>query len=350
VENIDTAVQEEPAADKGADGVAEASSAVLTKSSRRTQIINALRWLAVVVVVGFAAYQLWANWGEFWDTLRDIPWQSSVLSLAAVVASMAATVYGWQVIVDDLGPPIGYRTGAQIYLVGQLGKYVPGSVWGYLLQMELGKQAGLARARVFVATLVHLGIIMVSAMFFGLIALPEIFATSPNARWMLLVLPVGLITLHPKVLTWLTSLALRILRRQPLDHQLRWGMIGKVLGASSVAKLFHGLHLWLLANSVGAPGWTGLLLCIGAMALAMTAGTVAFILPAGVGAREVVIVALLVASGIDPVQAGAFAVVSRAMFLMADLITAGGAIAAAKMKLRGDAAGADKRADETPAK
>ncbi|MGH3432201.1 MAG: lysylphosphatidylglycerol synthase transmembrane domain-containing protein [Thermocrispum sp.] len=308
------------------------------QASRRTQVINALRWLAVVVVLAFAGYQLLRHWAEFLATLQDIPWQSSVLSLVAVTGSIAATVYGWQVIVDDLGPPIGYRTGAQIFLVGQLGKYVPGSVWGYLLQMELGRKAGLARARVFVASLVHLGLILVSAMFFGLIALPEIFATSPNARWMLLVLPFGLITLHPKVLTWGTSLALRILRRPPLDHQLRLGMIGKVLGASSVAKILQGMHLWLLANSVGAPGWTGLLLCIGAMALAMTAGTVAFILPAGVGAREVVIVALLVAAGINPVQAAAFAVVSRAMFLLADLITAGSAAALTKLDLRSEAA------------
>jgi len=332
VENTEAAVPAERAADETADALG-ASSTVPTKS-RRAQIITLLRWLAVAVVMGFAVYQLWDKWSEFWDTLAAIPWESSVLSLAAVVASMGATVYGWQVIVDDLGPPIGYRTGAQIYLVGQLGKYVPGSVWAYLLQMELGKQAGLARARVFVATLVHLGIIMVSAMFFGLIALPEIFDTSPNARWMLLVLPIGLVTLHPKVLTWLVSLALRILRRRPLDHQLRWSMVGKVLGASTVAKILHGLHLWLLANSIGAPGWTGLLLCIGAMALAMTAGTVAFVLPAGVGAREVVIVALLVASGIDAVHAAAFAVVSRAMFLMADVITAGMAIVFAKAKLR----------------
>jgi uncharacterized membrane protein YbhN (UPF0104 family) len=333
VETTDTAVPAVEGAPNATLGAFNAPNATLG-ASRRGQIVNLLRWLAVVIVLGFAGYQLWLNWGEFWATLQDIPWQSSVLSLAAVIGSMAATVYGWQIIVDDLGPPVGYRRGAQIFLVGQLGKYVPGSVWGYLLQMELGKQAGLARARVFVASLVHLGIILVSAMFFGLIALPEIFATSPNARWMLLCLPLGLIALHPKVLTWGTSLALRILRRPPLDHQLRPSMIGKVLSASAVAKILQGLHLWLLANSVGAPGWTGLLLCIGAMALAMTAGTVAFILPAGVGAREVVIVALLVASGIDTVQAAAFAVVSRAMFLLADLITAGLAAAATKLTLR----------------
>lgn len=302
-------------------------------TSTRAKIINGFRWLAILVVVAFAVYQLVKNWDEFWRTLDGIPWESSVLSLLMVIGSMAATVYSWQVLVDDLGSPIGYRRGAQIFLVGQLGKYVPGSVWGYLLQMELGKKAGLARARVFVASLVHLGVILVSAMLAGLIALPVIFPTSPNARWMLAVLPIGLLLMHPKVLTWGTSLVLRVLRRPPLDHQFGWATIGKVLGGSAVAKVLHGLHLWLLANSIGAPGWFGLLLCIGAMSLAMTAGTVAFIFPAGVGAREVVIVAVLVTSGIGVVQAGAIAAVSRVMFLIADLITAGGAALAARGQL-----------------
>ena len=41
----------------------------------------------------------------------------------------------------------------EVFLVGQLGKYVPGSIWAYVLQMELGKRYGIARARVFAASL-----------------------------------------------------------------------------------------------------------------------------------------------------------------------------------------------------
>jgi hypothetical protein len=54
-----------------------------------------------------------------------------------MIASILVSMYGWQVMVDDLGKPIGHRRGAQICLVGQLGKYMPGSAWAYVLQMEL---------------------------------------------------------------------------------------------------------------------------------------------------------------------------------------------------------------------
>jgi hypothetical protein len=59
-----------------------------------------------------------------------------------MIASILVSMYGWQVMVDDLGKPIGHRRGAQICLVGQLGKYMPGSAWAYVLQMELGGKTG----------------------------------------------------------------------------------------------------------------------------------------------------------------------------------------------------------------
>jgi uncharacterized membrane protein YbhN (UPF0104 family) len=310
----------------------EAPAAKKQPKSTKAKLLDVARWIAILAVVAFAANQLASNWDEFWLTLKDIAWPSSVLSLVALIVSILVSTYGWQVMVDDLGKPIGYLRGAQICLVGQLGKYVPGSVWAYLLQMELGRKAGVARARVFTGSLVQFGVGIVAALVLSILAMPAVFSNSPNALWLFVLLPAGLIALHPKILTWGTSLVLKTLRRPPLDHQLSWKTIGKVFGASILAFSFQGVHLWLLANSVGAPGFTGLVLCVGAMAIAMTSGTVAFILPSGAGVREVVMVAVLTASGLSVGQATAFAVASRVMFTVADLITAGGAALGARLR------------------
>ncbi|WP_158888534.1 lysylphosphatidylglycerol synthase transmembrane domain-containing protein [Amycolatopsis anabasis] len=310
----------------------ELAKPVSAPKSTKAKLIDVARWVAIIVVLGLAGWKLASNWDEFWLKVKDIPWQSSVLSQFALVASIAAGVYAWQVIVDDLGKPIGYARGAQINLVGALAKYLPGSVWQYLLQMELGKKVGLARARIFTSSLIQLGVGIVAALVLSLFAMPAVFANSPNAWWLLVLLPLGFTALHPKILTWGTSLVLRILRRPPLDHPLTYRTIGKVFGGCTAAWALQGLHLWLLANSIGAPGFSGLIMCIGAMAISMTAGNFAFILPGGVGVREAVIVAVLTASGIDTVAALACAVVSRVMFIVADLITAGGAAVAAYIR------------------
>jgi glycosyltransferase 2 family protein len=315
-----------------ADSHAEPTPVAEQPKSTKARIIDWARRVLVVVVIAAAAYQLITNWSEVWRTLSGIAWQSAVLSQLAVIVSIAFGVLGWQTMVDDLGKPIGIRRGAQINLVGLLGKYVPGSLWAYVLQMELGRKAGLARARVFTAALVQVGVSVVVSLLLGAMALPVIFDETPQAAWLFLLLPVGLVALHPRILTWGTSLVLKVLRRPPLDHRLKWSTVGKVFGYAVLAFGFQGAHLWLLANSVGAPGVGGLLLCVGAMALAMTIGLFFFIMPAGAGARELVMVAVLVASGIDPVQAGAFAVASRVMFIVADLITAGAAAGAARSR------------------
>ncbi|PXY31845.1 lysylphosphatidylglycerol synthase transmembrane domain-containing protein [Prauserella muralis] len=295
----------------------------------RARALAVARWVAIVVVLGFAARQVAVHWPEFWGTITAIAWQSSALSLVALVAAIAVTTYGWQVLVDRLGPPVGYLRGAQICLVGQLGKYVPGSVWAYLLQMELGRRAGLARARVFTGSLVQLGIGLVAALALSVLAVPE---GGFGTWWPLALLPLGVAALHPRVLSWGTSLVLRLLRRPPLERPLGWTTIGRVFGAALGAWTLQGVHLWLLVNAVGAPGVDGLVLCIGAMAVAMTAGTFAFLLPSGAGVRELVLVALLAAGGIPTGQALAFALASRVMFTVADLLTAGGAAALSRAR------------------
>ncbi|MBB4687015.1 lysylphosphatidylglycerol synthase transmembrane domain-containing protein [Amycolatopsis jiangsuensis] len=304
------------------------------RKSARARVLDVVRWVAILLVVGFAARQLALNWDEFWHTLADVAWQSSVLSLLALVVSILVSTWGWQVLVDHLGKPIGYARGAQICLVGSLGKYVPGSVWAYLLQMELGRKAGLARARIFTGSLIQLAVSVVSALVVSLLAAPAVFSNSPRAVWLFVLIPVGLALLHPRVLSWGTSLVLRLLRRPPLAQPLGWGVVLKAFGASTGAWALQGVHLWLLANSVGAPGVGGFVLCVGAMAVAMTVGTFAFILPSGVGVREVAQVAVLTASGLTVGQATAFAVASRVMFTVADLFTAGFAAAAARLSAR----------------
>ena len=112
--------------------------------------------MIVAVVVG-AAYYLVTRWDEVVATLCTIPWYSAVLSMLAVSVGLVMGAFSWRVIVNDLGASVGRVQGSQIYLVSQLGKYVPGSVWAYLLQMELGKKVGIPRARMFISTLVQIG-------------------------------------------------------------------------------------------------------------------------------------------------------------------------------------------------
>lgn len=288
-----------------------------------------LRRLLLVAVLAAAGYYLASRWPQVWHTLRSVSPAHAVASQVAVFAAMIVATAGWRVVVADLGSPVGGLRGGQVYLVGQLGKYLPGSVWAYLLQMELGRKAGIPRARVFTASLVQLGISLVTALALGAAALPLLLRHSGG--WLLAALPVGLVLLHPTVLSGGTSLVLRVLRRPPLERPLRWRTVGAVVACAVGTYLLYGLHLWLLAGSAGAVGIGGLLLCTGAIAIGLNAGLLLFVLPSGAGLRDVVVAAAL-ATTVGPARAAAFAVVSRLMFTVGDLATAGAAAALARWR------------------
>jgi uncharacterized membrane protein YbhN (UPF0104 family) len=306
---------------------ADASAALSPVQRRRTRIVNAVRWVLIALVVVAAAWQLWVNWEVVTATVTDMQWPRVVLALVAAFAGVGFATMSWIVLVDDLGKPIGVGRGAQIFLVGQLGKYLPGSVWAYVLQIEMGHKAGLARARTFAATVFNLAVILVAALVAGAFAVPTLVADSPELSWLpwlYLLLPVALVMLHPKILTALADFGFRVLRRPRPDHPIRLRVVALSLGYALLTYLCYGVHLWLLADTWQGLTLSPLLLCIGTMAIAMVVGLVAFLLPSGFGAREfVIILALSPIVGIGP--ATAYAAVSRLIFIIVDMVSAGSA-------------------------
>lgn len=269
-------------------------------------------------------YYLVSQWGEVSQAVKVIAPVSLVLSFLLVVVGLGFGTLSWIILLNGLGPKVPLLRGAQVVLVGQLGKYVPGSVWSYVMQMELGRQYGVARPRVLIASLYAAGVGVVASLVLGSFALPIMISDHPALLWLYVLLPVGLVCLHPKVMTWLASLVLRVFRRPPLDHQVSGSVVIGALGAALVSYACYGIHLFLLVNSLVDPDIGTLVLLTGAMSIGFTVGLVAFLLPSGLGAREAVLIGAMTLLLTLP-EAVAMTVVSRMMFTVADIGAAGAA-------------------------
>jgi glycosyltransferase 2 family protein len=299
----------------------------------RARLISWGRRLVVLVIVGYAVYQLVGQWHQVSNTLSQLPWPRLVLSSAAVVAGVLLSPLVWQAMLDDLGSHVRVRDASKIYLVGQLGKYVPGSVMAFLLQMELARSFGVSRVRSFIASILTAGVVVIASLLAGALALPALVRNEPAVLWLFTLLPIGLVLLHPRPLTFVVDRLLSVLHREPLSRRLSGQAISRATGVSLLVYVFYGLHLYVLAGSLRATrdmhGGLLLLLCVGAMGLAMTAGLVAFILPSGIGARELIVVVVL--SAVLPFgQALALAAVSRLSFTVVELAAAGTAALVAR--------------------
>ncbi|MCW2681761.1 MAG: hypothetical protein JWM62_3162 [Frankiales bacterium] len=252
---------------------------------------------------------------------RDVGWTAAAGSLAAVLVGLLASAMVWRALLADLGTPLAARPALHVFFLGQLGKYVPGQVFAIAAQMELGRSQGAPRSRVGTASLLFMGVLVAAGLLTAAVALP---LTSPDAlrdhAWVLLLLPVVLVALHPPVLTRLVALMLRVLRRDPLERALSRRGVAAALGWALAMWVAYGVHLWLLVRPQDTQGRADLLLLsLGAYALAWTAGFLFVVAPAGAGVRELALIAAL-APVLDQAAALAVAVLSRVLMTLGDLL------------------------------
>ncbi|MEV7972705.1 lysylphosphatidylglycerol synthase transmembrane domain-containing protein [Cellulomonas sp. NPDC089187] len=303
-------------------------------SSGRAVLGRVLRVVALLVVAVFAIVFLAREWDGFVAGLRQLePW-AVVSAVAAIMAGLICAMLSWRAVLQGMGSTLPVRASARVYFLGQLGKYVPGSVWPIVAQAELSKEYQVPRARAAVGALTQTVIGLVVGVCVAGITLavssPDVFATY---WWLLLVAVVGVITLLPPVLNRLMALALKLTRRGT-SERMTAASIGKAAAWCLGMWFFFGVHLWLLATGVSAPGEHHLfLLATGAYALAWVVGFVIVILPAGAGAREAALV-LALGSALSRENALMLAVVSRVLMLIGDAVGAGVAVVVERQRLR----------------
>jgi glycosyltransferase 2 family protein len=288
------------------------------------QLLQALQALVTAAVVVIGCYLLARSWGDVMQSLRQLSPLYWMPALASALAAMGCATKSWQVLFDGLGSPLGVRRASPIFLVGQLGKYVPGSVWTYVLQADLGRRVGVPRARVLKATLAASLIAVVAALMTSVLAVPGIINQSPDLRmllWLYALLPVCAVALHPRVLRAIVGLAMSVLRKPNPLPLLRMRTVMFAFAWAALSYALFGTHLWLLVLSNPGTGVVDLGQCTGTIALAMIAGVLVLILPSGLGVRELVIYAGLLPI-VGSASALAMAAVSRAVLTVGDLAVA----------------------------
>ena len=180
-------------------------------------------------------------------------------ALLSVLAAMVMTMQAWRVLLAGLGSPLPVRPAARIMFIGQLGKYLPGSVWPVLAQMELGHAYQVPRHRSASASVLAMVVSLLSGLLTALVALPFV-AGATAYRWAFALVPVLLAGLHPRVLNAILGRLLRVARRPPRTAPLTGRVMAAALAWSCSAWVLYGLQIWLLATRLGAPaGRTALL-------------------------------------------------------------------------------------------
>ena len=281
----------------------------------------------LVVIAGFAAWAIVANWGEIAAALRQ--WSPWAVAAAFVPAFLAAglSVFVWRTLMTEMGQPLPLPAASRIFYLSQLGKYVPGSAWSILMQIQLSREHGVARR-----TNVTVGLLAIAVSTTTGIALAAALLPLANGAalrhywWSLLALPVLLTALHPRVLAFGLNRLLRLLGRAPLTRTPSWAGLGRVAALQAGVWLCLGLQAWLLLLGSGEAVGPALAAAVGGYALAHSLGQLALGLPAGAGVREAVL-ALALSTVVPAPVALVVALLARAVLTVVDLTMAGAQVA-----------------------
>jgi len=262
------------------------------------------------------------EWHDVSDTVAEIGPAAILTSLALALSGLAASAMTWKYSLRELGASVTVPSAMKIYLVGQLGKYIPGSVWAFVVQMELARSASVQRVQSLAAGVLSVGINVLVGGALGLAVQPFV---GESSAYRFLAGAIGIsccaLALAPPILGRLANLAFRVARRPQVTCSPSWSGILRATSFSATCWFLYGLALCLLVIGAGGDPSIAVLVALPAVALAMTVGALVVVSPSGIGVREAVLVATL-APVLEPSNGLAVALVLRVVFTLADLLAA----------------------------
>lgn len=274
--------------------------------------------LLVAACVWFVGQRLASEWDAAEASLRRAEPAWLVAGVVLAVLAMTSIAVGWKRVLEALGARAGLGAAVAWYYVGEIGKYLPGSLWPLVGRAELARRGGVGRGVAYQSVGLSLLLLyLASVVVGGAVASPIVVVPFAAA---------AVVVLHPAV----GNAALRVGRRVTgarLDLTLPslrtslWLALGYV-----PTWLLVGTATWAIARALDPSArWVEV---VPAAAASWLVGFLAIPVPGGVGVREATFIAAVggLAAGVAP----ATAVVARLVFVAVD--AAGAAILAPRAR------------------
>jgi uncharacterized membrane protein YbhN (UPF0104 family) len=247
-------------------------------------------------------------------------WPLLFASCVVLLGGYFLTGWLWGRIVVDLGGP-DLPTGVRIrlFMIANLGRYVPGKVWQIAGLAALGRRHGVPGPTGAAAAVVGQGVALAAAALIGMGSVWTLTGDQPG-RW---AVPVALVVavavgLTPPVFRFVTDLWFRLAKTpKPARLDARHGALWLLVALANWT--MFAVAFWLLVVGLGieAP----FLATASAFAAAYVLGYLMLFAPAGIGVREGFLVAFL-SPHMGAAAAGAVALVARLWTTLVEVIPA----------------------------
>jgi hypothetical protein len=268
--------------------VGEAGARFGTRPPRSRGVRLSLQIGLVVLIFGFLVLTVINQWSEIQD--EGVHFKVGWLIPAIVIIPLfyVLSALGWDFILRFLGHPIGFGRAQVAWGQPMLARYVPGSVLYVLGRVLLSERAGVPR-RLTIASIVYeqaisaTSAIVVAAYF--IVKHPDL--QGDPVRWaVLLLIPLAIAVLHPRVFGPLANKVLGAFGREPLPAVVPLHGVIALIVYYSLNWFVVGFGIYCVARSVTYIPFNDVLLVASAQAIGYFAALITLVAPAGLGVKD----------------------------------------------------------------
>lgn len=281
------------------------------------------------IVVPLIFFFLARNLCSYFRELAEYSWDSDILYLAisfAVILCCAFLVaLGWNFILRVLGQHIGSLQALRIYFLSELARYIPGNVWSVVGRIYVAEKEGVTKIVSTTSIAIQLLIQLIAALAVALLSLPfwNILEIEAACYYFFLLIPAGLVVLHPAVFGRMLNFFLTRFKKQSFTVRLRYPQIILLVLYWAVLWIMRGVGAYFLLRAVCPQPLPplSLVIMVGVTTLSWALATLSFISPAGLGILEgITYVFVKTLLGLDPGTAAVFVLLFRLWNIMVELV------------------------------
>lgn len=286
-----------------------------------------LRWprhVATIASIGVFLSIVHSGSSAFAEFKWQVNFTWLLLSLIPLLTAFLTGALGWSVILRLIGIQVPLTTVVRIWLISQLGKYLPGgTVWYTASRIVLSAEVGITASQTVKGILLETVFLIVGGATFFLLSLTV--GWQRNSLSLALsatsVVLVSLVLLWPPVFAFVTRNVYRVVGLEYEAALLKPRDLFLIAAYYTGQWVLLGCAFLFLVNALYPLSVSQAPAVAGAFAISCVIGYLVIFVPGGIGVREASLMTIL--TGLMPFPAAmAVAVISRPWYSILEALTA----------------------------
>ena len=124
--------------------------------------------LLPAILLFFLLRTITSDWQAVLVYLKDFEVIPMILSAGILLLIYPESAFAWYVLIRKIGVRISLKNALYVWIISNISRYLPGSIWQYVGRVELGMQAGIPRQKSILAVLYETLLIIIAGLFVSL--------------------------------------------------------------------------------------------------------------------------------------------------------------------------------------